>query len=62
MCTQKKVDRITDGNPRAIRSTKDSRLESPMPCSRLGLAGAYLILIAGIVPATLVTASGANLF
>ena len=33
-----------------------------MPCSRLGLAGAYLILIAGIVLATLLTASGANLF
>lgn len=29
-----------------------------MPCSRLSLAGAYLILIAGVVLATLLTAEG----
>ena len=33
-----------------------------MPCSRPRLAGAYLILIAGSVLATLITAEGANLF
>jgi hypothetical protein len=33
-----------------------------MPCSRLGLAGTYLILITGVVLATLLTAQGVNLF
>ncbi len=33
-----------------------------MPCSRLGLAGAYLILLAGAVLASVLTANGANLF
>jgi hypothetical protein len=33
-----------------------------MPFSRPRLAGAYLILIADIVLATLLTAEGANLF
>ena len=33
-----------------------------MPCSRLSLAGAYLILSAGNVLATLLTAGGTNLF
>jgi|GEM_PF-837215 hypothetical protein len=61
MDTQGKTDWITDGTPPPVRSRR-TNVEIPMPCSRLSLAGAYLILIAGIVLATLLTADGANLF
>ena len=61
MDTRGKADWITDGNLPPVRSTRTNE-EIPMPCSRPRLAGAYLILIAGIVLATLLTAEGANLF
>ena len=61
MDTREKVDWITDGNLPPLRSTR-TNVEIPMPCSRLSLAGAYLILIAGVVLATLLTAEGAKLF
>jgi hypothetical protein len=61
MDTQGNTDWITDGTPGSLRSTR-TNVEIPMPCSRPSLAGAYLILIAGIVLATLLTAEGANLF
>ena len=61
MDTQGNTDWITDGTPGPLRSTR-TNVEIPMPCSRPSLAGAYLILIAGILLATLLTAEGANLF